>query len=382
MPENAAPPVRARSEQAIASLATDTPELLIDFDALRCNVDRAASIARDNGVALRPHTKTHKMPQVAHLQMEAGATGLMVAKVSEAEILVDAGFQDILVGYPVLGAQKLSRLAQLAERATISVSLDSVEVAEGISRVATERDVTIGLLLEVETGMRRIGVQPGSAAVDAAKRIAQLPSTEFIGLLTIEGHAYMAKTVDEARDLTLEACSTLADTAAAIRDAGVPVKALSAGSSFTCAFAAEHPETTEIRPGTYVFNDRTQLEHGAATPDDVAALVVATVVSRPARDYAVLDAGTKALTSDQMIVRDPPRTFGTLYGREGWDLIRASEEHTVVSIPPGGEAQIGERVVIVPNHICPAVNLFETATIVRGDAVVDMWPVAGRGKLR
>jgi D-serine deaminase-like pyridoxal phosphate-dependent protein len=382
MSETAARTAPTRSERAISSLATDTPELLVDLDALRTNVNRAAAIARDNGVALRPHTKTHKMLQVAHLQMDAGAAGLMVAKVGEAEILVDAGFRDILVGYPILGTRKLSRLALLAERATIAVSLDSVEVAEGLSRAALEHGVTIRLLLEVETGMRRIGVQPGAPAVEAAKRIAQLPATEFAGLLTIEGHAYMAATIEEARALTREACSTLAATAAEIRDAGVPVQTLSAGSSFTAKFAAEHGEITEIRPGTYVFNDRTQLEHGLITADDLAALVVATVVSRPTAEYAVLDAGTKALTSDQLIVADAPKTFGTLYGRDGWDLIRASEEHTIVSIPPGGKIEIGERVVIIPNHVCPAINLFETATIVEGGAVVDTWPVAARGKLR
>lgn len=374
--------VPSRSEEAITALAGDTPELVIDRAALRGNIDRMAAIASKAGVALRPHSKTHKMPQVAHMQIEAGAAGLMVAKLGEAEILVEAGFDDILVGYPILGTGKLDRLARLAERATVTVSLDSPMVAEGISRVASDHGVTVRILLEVETGMRRIGVQPGEAAVEAAKSIAELPGVEFAGLLTIEGHAYMAPTVAEGRELTLEACSTLAETAALIREAGIPVQTISAGSSYTAAFAAEHPEVTEIRPGTYVFNDRTQVAHEAVDSDDLAAFVVATVVSQPAADYAVLDAGTKALTSDQMIVPDAAPSFGTLYGREGWDLVRASEEHSVVSIPAGESIAIGDRVAIVPNHVCPAINLFETATIVESGSVVDRWQVAARGKLR
>lgn len=382
MAETPAQSVPSRSEEVIAGFASDTPELVIDRSALRRNIDRMAGIAKKAGVALRPHTKTHKMPEVAHMQIEAGAAGLMVAKLGEAEVLVEAGFDDFLVGYPIVGTRKLVRLGLLAERATVTVSLDSPVVAQGISRMATDHGVTVGILLEVETGMRRIGVQPGPAAVEAAERIAELPGVEFTGLLTIEGHAYMAPTVTEGRELTLEACSTLAATAAMIRDAGIPVQILSAGSSYTAPFAAEHPEITEVRPGTYVFNDRTQVAHEAVGDDGLAAFVVATVVSRPAADYAVLDAGTKALTSDQMIVPDAVMSFGTRYGREGWDLVRASEEHSVVSIPPGETIAIGDRVAIVPNHVCPSINLFETATIIEDGSVVDRWQVAARGKLR
>jgi D-serine deaminase-like pyridoxal phosphate-dependent protein len=368
---------------ALADLALDTPEIIIDLDVVHANIDRTAAIARDSGVVVRPHTKTHKLPQIALMQVEAGAVGVQVAKLGEAEVMADAGIGDILVGYPIVGAQKLARLADLAERVSVSVTVDSDEVAAGIARVARERGLTIPVLVELDTGLRRLGLQPGGAAADFAERVAALPGVELAGVFTHEGHVYTQGRDDAERErLTLEACRAAVETAEAIRGRGLPAPVVSVGSAGTFRFAVRCPGVTEVRPGTYVFNDRSQIAQGAATAADVAAFVVATVVSRPVPDRIVVDAGTKVLASDRMLVADPPASFGWVWGHDDWEVVRLSEEHGVLEIPPDAEVRIGDRLVIVSNHVCPTINLATAVTVVEAGRVAGRWPVAARGMVQ
>jgi D-serine deaminase-like pyridoxal phosphate-dependent protein len=365
---------------ALTELAPDTPEIVLDLDVVRANIDRAAAMAHESGVVVRPHTKTHKLPQIAHMQLEAGAVGVQVAKLGEAEAMADAGIVDILVGYPIVGEQKLGRLADLAERAAITVTVDSDEVARGIARTAQERGLTIRALLELDTGMRRLGVLPGPGAVDLAQRVAALDGLELVGVFTHEGHVYTQAHDDAERErMTLEACGAAVETAEEIRSRGMPAPVVSVGSAGTFRFAIRCPGVTEVRPGTYVFNDRSQVAQGACGPDDLAAFAVTTVVARPAPDRIVVDAGTKVLTSDRMLVPDPPASFGWVWGHDDWDVVRVSEEHAVVSVPPDAVARIGERVAIVPNHVCPTINLANAVTVVEAGRAVGRWPVAARG---
>jgi D-serine deaminase-like pyridoxal phosphate-dependent protein len=365
---------------ALIELAPDTPEIVLDLDVVRANVARAAAMARDAGVALRPHTKTHKLPRIAQLQLDAGAVGVQVAKLGEAEVMADAGIEDILVGYPIVGEQKLGRLADLAGRVAITVTVDSDEVASGIAQAAHERGLTIRALLELDTGMRRLGVLPGPGAVDLAERITALDGLELAGVFTHEGHVYTQARDDAERErMTLECCRLAVETAEEIRARGLPAPVVSVGSAGTFRFAIRAPGVTEVRPGTYVFNDRSQIAQGACGPDDLAALVVATVVSRPAPDRIVVDAGSKVLTSDRMLVADPPASFGWVWGHDDWDVVRLSEEHGVVSVPPDAVVRIGDRVAIVPNHVCPTINLANAVTVVEAGRAVDRWPVAARG---
>ncbi len=300
---------------ALAALAPDTPEIVIDLDIVRANVERAAAAAHDAGVAVRPHVKTHKLPQIAHLQVQAGAVGIQVAKLGEAEVMADAGIGDILVGYPIVGEAKLARLVDLAGRVAISVTLDSDEVAAGISRIASERGLAIPALVEIDTGLRRLGLEPGADAADFAERIAALPGLELAGVFTHEGHVYTQARDDAERErLTLEACRAAVETAREIRSRGHAAPVVSVGSAGTFRFAIRCPGVTEVRPGTYVFNDRSQIAQGAATEADLAAFVVTTVVGRPTSDRIVVDAGTKVLTSDRMLVADSPVTFGRVLG--------------------------------------------------------------------
>ena len=263
------------------------------------------------------------------------------------------------------------------------MTVDSDEVAAGIARVAHERGLTIPVLVELDTGLRRLGLQPGSAAADFAERVAALPGIELAGVFTHEGHVYAQAHDDAERErLTLEACRAPVETAEVIRSRGLPAPVVSVGSAGTFRFAVRCPGVTEVRPGTYVFNDRSQIAQGAATAADVAAFVVATVVSRPVPDRIVVDAGTKVLTSDRMLVADPPASFGWVWGHDDWDVVRLSEEHGVLEIPPGTEVNIGDRLVIVSNHVCPTINLATAVTVVEGGRVAGRWPIAARGMVQ
>jgi D-serine deaminase-like pyridoxal phosphate-dependent protein len=372
--------------RTLGSFASDTPELIVDLAVLRDNVEREARAAGEAGVALRPHIKTHKLPEVARMQIEAGAVGIQVAKLGEAEVMIDSGIDDVLIGYPIVGPLKVERLMSLAERARITVSLDALAVAEPIAAAAAARGISIGLLVELDTGLSRIGVAPGPDAVELAESIAELDGVELIGVLTHEGHAYArAQSSEDLERLTRDACEQTVATAEAIRARGIPAPVVSVGSSGTFRFAIHVNGVTEVRPGTYVFNDLTQVALGAATEADLAAVVVATVVSGPRDCEVVLDAGSKALTSDRMIVNHAPATHGAVFTADGnaGEIVRLSEEHGVAAFASPGQAPgIGEHVVIVPNHVCPVINLFETATIVSDASVVDRWSVAARGKLR
>jgi D-serine deaminase-like pyridoxal phosphate-dependent protein len=363
----------------LIELAADTPELVVDLDVVRANVERIAAQARQAGVSVRPHTKTHKLPQIARMQLVAGAVGVQVAKLGEAEVMVDAGIEDVLVGYPIVGDVKLARLADLAARARITVTVDSDEVAHGLSRTARERGLVFRALLELDTGMRRLGVLP-ERAVESAERIAALDGIELAGVFTHEGHVYVQARDDAERErMTLECCAAAVATAEALRERGIGADVVSVGSAGTFRFAIRAPGVTEVRPGTYVFNDRSQIAQGACGPDDLAAFAIATVVARPEPGRIVVDAGSKVLTSDRMLVCDPPASFGAIWGHDDWDVVRLSEEHGVVSVPPDADVGVGERVAIVPNHVCPAINLANAVTVVEGGRVTGRWPVAARG---
>ena len=287
---------------ALTAAAGDTPDLVIDLGALRSNIERIAAAAATHGVHVRPHVKTHKMTQVARMQMDAGAVGIQVAKLGEAEVMVEAGILDVLVGYPIVGKAKVERLIGLAERADITVSLDALDVARPIAEAAERHGVELAFLVEIDTGLSRVGVPPGEEAVALAEAVAALPATKVAGVLTHEGHAYTRSgSEEELRTITRQACESTVETAREMRARGIAAPVISVGSSGTFRFAIEVDGVTEVRPGTYVFNDRTQVGLGAATPADVAAVVVATVVSGHRAGEVVLDAGSKALTSDRMI---------------------------------------------------------------------------------
>ena len=362
-----------REIDELLEAAADTPEVVVDLGVARANIERAAALTRSHGVALRPHTKTHKLPQLARLQLGAGAAGIMVAKLGEAETMADAGLDDVLVGFPLVGDTKLRRLEALIDRGVrATVVVDSLEVAEGVARL--RRDLPA--LLELDTGLGRLGYPPGEAAVEAGRRIQELDGIALRGVLTHEGHVYRrARDAADVERLTRDAAERCVAVA---RELGL--REVSLGASGTFRFAVAQPGVTEVRPGTYVFNDLSLLAIGACELADVAAVIVATVVARPERTRVVVDAGSKTLTSDRLGVPDAPATFGRLWD-DGGTVVRISEEHGVLEVPPSSPLRVGERVALVPNHVCPVVNLADAVTVVDGDRV-ERWPVAARGRVQ
>lgn len=363
---------------ALAEL--ETPALLIDLDVLEANLAEMASVASRAGVALRPHTKTHKSPEIARMQLAAGAAGITCAKLGEAEVMAGAGLDDLLIAYPLVGEQKLRRLHGLLDRARVLVSLDSVEVAEGVGRVGLARGRDVAVLVEVDTGLHRLGRPPGPPTAELAGRVARVPGVELAGLLTHAGHAYRAATPEELRRVAEREVLDLVETAELCRRRGVEVRAVSVGSTPTARVGAFVDGVTELRPGTYALNDATMVRLGHATEATVAVRVLATVVARPTAERFVVDAGSKCLTTDQM---GSAPGWMLVAGRPDLQMDFLSEEHGVGHRDqPGADPRIGDRLQLLPGHACTCVNLFDLAYGIRGGRVERELPIAGRGKVR
>jgi D-serine deaminase-like pyridoxal phosphate-dependent protein len=361
--------------------ALDTPALLFDLDVVERNVAEMSEVARVAGVRLRPHTKTHKSPEIARMQLDGGATGITVAKLGEAEVMADAGIDDILIAYPLVGEGKLARLRALLDRAQVRTTTDSVEVAEGLGRVGRDAGHDVRVLVEVDTGLHRVGRAPGSVTVDLVRQVATVPGVEVVGLLTHAGHAYRSASADELRTTAEREGLDLVETAAACAAAGFEMHELSVGSTPTARIVATVPGVTEIRPGTYVFNDVQQLRLGVATEQTCAATVLATVVAHPTEERFVLDAGSKAFTSDGG--DGPPFPGrGVVVGRPELRLDFMNEEHAVGHRTGDDDVRIGDRVRVIPLHVCATVNMFDVAFGVRGDAVEREIAIAARGRMR
>jgi D-serine deaminase-like pyridoxal phosphate-dependent protein len=358
----------------------DTPALVVDLDIFERNLCRVAEYAKGHGLRLRPHTKTHKSPRIARRQLDAGAAGLSVAKVSEAEVMLGAQPQDLLIAYPVIGKAKMERLVNVARRARVTVALDSETAAREISDAAKAAQVEIGVLAEVDVGLRRVGVEPGQPLVDLARAIQKLPGLAFAGVTFYPGQV---KDFGEGGRAAFAQVGALVESILAdFRRAGIPVPIVSGGSTPTLYHSHEMPGLNEIRPGTYVYNDLNTIRSGACTMADCAASILATVVSTARPGQMIVDGGSKTFSSDRL-VNSTDVTFGHLVEAPGARFPRMMEEHGFIDIT-NAERQfsIGDRVHIIPNHICVAVNLHEQMYGIRGDRVEEVWKVEGRGKLQ
>jgi D-serine deaminase-like pyridoxal phosphate-dependent protein len=346
----------------------DTPALTVDLDRVERNIASLQSYCDEHGLALRPHTKTHKLPEIARLQLDAGAVGITCQKLGEAEVMADAGFDDIMVTYPLVGRQKAERLAALAARARMSVVGDSAAVAEGLAKVLGTRDVTVDFLVECDTGFGRTGVQSPDQAGGLAERVAALSGLRFAGLMTYPSRPESGPWLREARET--------------IEHRGIPVASVSGGGTPLARRTHELGVVTELRAGTYVYGDRTCVALRCMELDECAAHVVATVVSRPTPDRAIVDAGSKTLTSDPVPVESWDG-FGFLLEHPEASVYALNEEHGYVDVSRcEPKPQVGDVVRILPNHICVAVNLEDEVVVHRSGEVVDTWPVAARGKIR
>jgi len=357
-----------------------TPSLTVDLDVLARNLDRTAELCRRQGVGLRPHTKTHKTVEVAQMQMERGAVGLTVAKVGEAEVFAAAGFDDILVAFPILGEEKLRRLALIARTRRLLLSLDSEAVAHELSKAAAAQGATIGVLVEFDAGVHRCGLEPGPELVRVARVIEKLPGLKFRGLMSYFGNVW--GTVEERRAEAERVAERVAKALAPFRAENLPVEIFSGGSTPSAEFAHLIPGLTDIRPGTYVYNDMNTYYQGACTLDDCAARVVTTVVSMAVPGRAIIDAGSKTLSSD-LLGSGPKSGYGYVVEAPDAPIIKLNEEHGLLDITRSQHHfSVGEVVTVIPNHICTAVNMQDEIFTVRNGEAVGCWRVAARGKIR
>jgi len=344
----------------------ETPVPVVDLDILESNLARMQAYCDEHGLRLRPHIKTHKCPQIARMQIDGGAVGITCQKLSEAEVMVDAGFVDIHMSYPLVGVGKAERLAALARRAHVSVSVDSDQTLETATAAAKQAHSRIPVLIDFDSGAGRTGVLHPEDALRLAKLVLATPNLEFEGLITYplspaSGEFYL-------RALSL------------FQSEGIEIRRFSGAGTPTAWTAHLTPGLTEVRQGSYVFFDRSTVADGAATLDDCALHVWATVVSRPTKEKAILDSGSKTLSSDRV-----PDYAGPGYGliREWPDAVieRLYEEHALVRVPNGCDGlQIGERVRVLPNHVCVVVNLHNELLGTRSGQVEQTLSILARGK--
>lgn len=358
----------------------ETPALIIDLDIMERNLCRTAEYARSHGLRLRPHTKTHKIPALGRRQLELGAAGLTVAKVGEAEVMLATGTPDLLVAYPVLRPGRLARLMEVAGRARVTVALDSEIAAGQLSEAAAARGLSIGVLAEVDAGLGRMGVAPGAELIDLIRAITRLPGLEYEGLQFYPGQ------VKELNDEGLRAIGTVAALVDGILDslraAGLPPRIVSGGSTPSLFHSHRIPGMNEIRPGTYIFNDRNTVLAGACTTADCAASIAVTVVSTAKPGQMIVDGGSKTFSSDRPTAGTEV-SFGYVVEAPGAVFFKMNEEHGFVDLRAAGRTfTVGDRVHIIPNHICTAMNLHETVYGIRSGEVAESWRVEARGKLQ
>jgi D-serine deaminase-like pyridoxal phosphate-dependent protein len=355
----------------------ETPIPVVDLDRMERNLDRAAAYAAERGLALRPHIKTHKSPRIAAEQVRRGAVGLTCATPREAEVMSEVS-DDILLAYPPVGALRARRIVSLPDRAHVTAALDSATAIEHLAAAARPVGRPISVYIELDLGMHRVGVPSVEEAITLAKLVRRTPPLEYAGIAFYPGH--VREPVGEQDAKLDEIDRSLREAVAAMARAGVRPPVVSGGSTPTVWRSHELQDVTEIRPGTYVFNDRTTAEIGACAWDDCALTVLATVVSTAVRDQAVIDAGTKALGREPIRGTDAGG-YGALVDRPEITVKAMSEEHGMLDLSGSSwRPEVGDRVQVVPNHVCIVVHLNDVVYGVRSGAIESSWPVAARGR--
>lgn len=350
----------------------DTPVLWVDLDLLENNISRLSSYLKEAGVKWRPHTKGIKIPAIAHKMIDAGAIGVTCAKLSEAEVMAAGGIKDILIANQVVGETKINRLCALRRHVDVMVSVDNLENAEEISERATRSEVKIRILLELNIGMQRAGVEPGRHAVDLACRLADLPGINFVGVMGWEGHVVGIEDPLSKRIACEQAIHSLLETADLIRRQNIPVPIVSCGGSGSYQITAHLPGVTEIQAGGAVFGDVTYRKWGAAT--DTALFVLSTVTSRPTPDRAILDAGRKALNAEISMPQ--------VQGFAGIQLVGLSAEHGHLELNnPNPPLKPGDRINLIVGYSDWTTCLHDQLIGVRKGNVEMVWDILGRGKL-
>ncbi len=348
----------------------DTPALLLDLPALERNIQAMAAFARQAGVSLRPHSKTHKSPKIASMQLRAGAIGVTCQKLGEAEVMAKAGIGGILISNEIVGPLKIGRLLNLAGYADVMVAVDDARNVADLSRAFSTAGATLGVLIEVDVGMMRCGVQPGGPALALARRVLGAPGLRLMGLMGYEGHTVSIRDAAERRQNAAGCLQLLVDTAELLRSNDVPVGIVSSSGTGTFDTGGGFAGITEIQVGSYATMDADYQEVGV--PFECALTVLATVVSTPREGVAIIDAGMKTIAPDHGM----PRVLGV----GGAEVLALSEEHGRIVLSGPDKLEPGDKVRLVPGHGCTTINLHDRYFVTRDGRIEDVWPVAARGR--
>jgi D-serine deaminase-like pyridoxal phosphate-dependent protein len=349
----------------------DTPALILDLDKFQRNVDKMARFFANKPTVLRPHSKTHKCPQIAQRQLAAGAVGITCAKVSEASVMAQAGIRSILIANEIVGPAKIERLTELARQATMYVAVDDPNNIRALSVACHNKGVQLGVLIEVDIGMKRCGVQAGPVVIDLARQIADAPGLTFSGILAYEGHLVMVQDPEERARRVRHDIQPLNDVVESLEKHGLPAKIVSGGGTGTYDISGTCPPMTEIEAGSYVFMDTTYLKIRPEFESSLTLLV--TVISRPTPERVIVDAGMKSITHEFGLPQpvDVP----------GAALRSLSEEHGKIELadPAAISVPAGSKMRVIPSHCCTTVNLHDKMYVCQQDVLVDIWPIAARG---
>jgi D-serine deaminase-like pyridoxal phosphate-dependent protein len=360
-----------------------TPSLVVDYDKLQKNIAEMAARARMCGMQLRPHTKTHKTPIIAHMQIKAGAAGIACAKLGEAEVMAAGGIEDIFVAYPIVGEDKVERLLNLAAwTPKISTCVDSYPAIAALDQAAQARGQRMDVMVEVEAGYRRTGIEPGEPLLAFVRQIVtSCPGLRYKGLMYMAGGTGLDPEPEKQRAAELAGARIATEAAALLKVHGIDSEVISGGSTPGAVFMAELEGVNEYRPGCYVFGDMKYADLGAHTRQSMALTILASVVSVPGAvepDHFVLDAGSKTLTHSGALTTPG---YGTLVKYPALNVTVASEEHGAVHLPPGTRPPaIGEKLEIYPNYVSDVVNLSDRLWVVQGEQVIATWEIQARGK--
>jgi D-serine deaminase-like pyridoxal phosphate-dependent protein len=366
------------SAQPVFIDVLETPCALVDLDRLALNLDRMAAYCIVHGLALRPHVKTHKSPRIAAEQLSRGAAGLTCATPRELEVMSDVCL-DLLLAHPPVGAAKVRRVLGIKSNVHLTVAIDSIEAAEPLAEAADAAGRVVDVYVEVDVGMKRVGVATAAEAIRIAKRVRSLPPLNYRGIAFYPGHVRQHLTRQD--DALARLRDDLGATLQALGDAGVSPAVVSGGSTPAAWRMHEVTGVTEVRPGTYVYNDRATVDVGACGWEDCALTVLATVISTAVPGQAVVDAGSKALGREPLPAGDEAG-YGVLLDHPEVRVVRMSEEHGILDLrQTTWHPRVGDVVRIIPNHVCIVVHLNDVIHGVRGQLVESSWPVSARGRV-
>ncbi|MFE1627471.1 alanine racemase [Brevibacillus reuszeri] len=354
-----------------------TPAVIVDLDIVEANLAKMAGKLAEQGIKHRPHMKTHKSVALAKMQLAAGAHGITVAKLSEAEVFAAAGLDNILVAFPLIGKEKLDRFARLHQSIEIITVVDSMEGAKGLSEVGIATGKPVQVLIEVDGGLHRGGRQPGDVLVSFACELRELTGIRIAGILSYFGQIYREKGREALQSVVKKESELIQRITDELEEVGISLPIISAGSTPTSLLCEDLRGVTEVRAGNYIFNDVTAVKLGLVEEKDCALRVIATVVSVPMPGRASIDAGSKTLTSD----RAPDHEgYGIVVGHPSVQIMALNEEHGMLQFDPASVSfSVGDRIEIIPNHACVIPNLNDSLTTVRGQQVVDTIRVDARG---